>query len=62
MVLSKLGYNVSAVTGKKDQSNYLKTLGAKNILDRKEFEGEPRVLGKGLWDGVVDTVGRLNFG
>ena len=57
MILSKLGYNVSAVTGKKDQSNYLKTLGAKNILDRKDFEGEPRVLGKGLWDGVVDTVG-----
>jgi len=57
MILSKLGYNVSAVTGKKEQSNYLKTLGAKNILDRKDFEGEPRVLGKGLWDGVVDTVG-----
>ncbi len=57
MILSKLGYNVSAVTGKKDQSNYLKTLGAKNILDRKDFEGEPKVLGKGLWDGVVDTVG-----
>ena len=57
MILSKLGYNVSAVTGKKDQSNYLKTLGAKNILDRKDFEGEPKVLGKGLWDGVVDTAG-----
>ena len=57
MILSKLGYNVSAVTGKKNQSDYLKTLGAKNILDRKDFEGEPRVLGKGLWDGVVDTVG-----
>jgi len=57
MVLSKLGYNVSAVTGKKDQSDYLKLLGAKNILDRKDFEGESRVLGKGLWDGVVDTVG-----
>ena len=57
MVLSKLGYNVTAVTGKKDQSEYLKILGAKNILDRKDFEGEPRVLGKGLWDGVVDTVG-----
>jgi len=57
MILSKLGYNVSAVTGKKDQSDYLKTLGARNILDRKDFEGEPKVLGKGLWDGVVDTVG-----
>jgi len=57
MVLSKLGYNVTAVTGKKDKSEYLKELGAKNILERKELETEPRVLGKGLWDGVVDTVG-----
>ena len=57
MVLSKFGYKVSAVTGKKDQSIYLKELGASNIIDRKDFEGEPRVLGKGLWDGVVDTVG-----
>ena len=54
---SKFGYKVSAVTGKKDKSNYLKELGASNIIDRKDFEGEPRVLGKGLWDGVVDTVG-----
>ncbi len=57
MVLSKLGYNVTAVTGKKNESEYLKQLGAKNIVDRKDFESEPRVLGKGLWDGVVDTVG-----
>ena len=57
MILSKFGYNVTAVTGKKDKSDYLKELGAKNIVDRKEFEGEPRVLGKGMWDGVVDTVG-----
>ena len=57
MVLSKLGYNVTAVTGKKDKLDYLKQLGAKNIIDRKELEGEPKVLGKGLWDGVVDTVG-----
>ena len=57
MILSKFGYNVTAVTGKKDKSNYLKELGAKNIIDRKELENEPRILGKGLWDGVVDTVG-----
>ena len=59
MILSKLGYNVTAVTGKKDKTEYLKQLGAKNIIDRKELEGEPRVLGKGLWDGVVDTVGGI---
>ena len=59
MILSKFGYNVTAVTGKEDKTEYLKELGAKNIIDRKEFEGEPRVLGKGLWDGVVDTVGGI---
>ena len=57
MVLSKMGYNVHAVTGKKDKNDYLKSLGAKNIIDRKEFEGESKLLEKGIWDGVVDTVG-----
>ena len=57
MILSKMGYDVHAVTGKKDKSEYLKNLGAKNIIDRKEFEGESKLLEKGVWDGVVDTVG-----
>jgi alcohol dehydrogenase/acrylyl-CoA reductase (NADPH) len=57
MVLSKMGYNVHAATGKKDKNQYLKDLGAKNILDRSELGGESRLLEKGLWDGVVDTVG-----
>jgi alcohol dehydrogenase/acrylyl-CoA reductase (NADPH) len=59
MILSKFGYNVTAVTGKKDKTDYLKELGAKNTIDRKEFESEPKILGKGLWDGVVDTVGGI---
>ena len=57
MALSKLGCNVTAATGKMEQSNFLKELGAKNIIDRKELESEPKLLGKGNWDGVVDTVG-----
>jgi len=57
MVLSKMGYDVHAVTGKKDKDDYLKNLGAKNIIDRKEFDGESKLLEKGVWDGVVDTVG-----
>ena len=57
MVLSKMGYDVHAVTGKKDKHEYLKNLGAKNIIDRKEFQGESKLLEKGIWDGVVDTVG-----
>ena len=57
MILSKMGYDVHAVTGKKDKNDYLKNLGAKNIIDRKDFEGESKLLEKGIWDGVVDTVG-----
>ena len=57
MILSKMGYDVHAVTGKKDKNDYLKGLGAKNIIDRKEFEGDSKLLEKGVWDGVVDTVG-----
>ena len=57
MVLSKMGCNVTAVTGKVNQSSYLKELGAKNIIDRKELEEEPKLIGKGTWDGVIDTVG-----
>ena len=56
-ILSKMGCNVTAITGKPEKADYLKELGAKTVLDRKEFEGEPRLIGKGTWDGVVDTVG-----
>ena len=57
MALTKLGYNVTAVTGKNSKIDYLKSLGAKNIVNRAEFDKDPRLIDKGLWDGVVDTVG-----
>ncbi len=57
MALTKLGYNVTAVTGKDSKEDYLKSLGAKNIVNRAEFDKDPRLIDKGLWDGVVDTVG-----
>lgn len=57
LALSKLGYNVSAVTGKKDKADYLKSLGANTILDRQEMDQEARPLDKALYDGVVDTTG-----
>ena len=57
MVLTKLGYNVTAVSGKESKSDYLKSLGAKNIINRAEFDKDPKPIDKGLWDGVVDTVG-----
>ncbi|MDB0067011.1 oxidoreductase [Candidatus Pelagibacter sp.] len=57
MALTKLGYNVTAVTGKDSKTDYLKSLGAKNVVNRADFDKEPRPIDKGLWDGVVDTVG-----
>ena len=57
MILSKMGINVTAITGKPEKETFLKELGAKNVINRKEFEGEPKLLDKGTWDGVVDTVG-----
>jgi len=57
MALSKLGYNVTAVTGKDSKADYLKSLGAKTVINRSEFDKDPRLIDKGLWDGVVDTVG-----
>ena len=57
LALSKLGYNVSAVTGKKDKSDFLKSLGANNIVDRSELDQDARPIDKGIYDGVVDTTG-----
>ena len=57
IALSKLGYNVTAVTGKDSKADYLNSLGAKNVINRSEFDKDPKLIDKGLWDGVVDTVG-----
>ena len=57
MVLNKLGYNVTAVTSKEANSDYLKSLGAKNIIKTSDLDKEARPLDKGLYDGAVDTVG-----
>ncbi len=57
MILTKMGYNVTAVSGKNSKFEYLSSLGAKNIINREEFNKDPRLIDKGLWDGVVDTVG-----
>ena len=57
MALNKLGYNVTAVTSKTDNIEYLKSIGAKKIINTKDLEKESKPLEKGLWDGAVDTVG-----
>ena len=57
MILNKMGYNVTAVSGKDSKTDYLKSLGAKSVINRAEFDKDPKLIDKGLWDGVVDTVG-----
>ena len=57
MVLSKLGYNVTAATRKTEHNEYLKSIGAKNIINSSDFEKDSRPLDKGLWDCAIDTVG-----
>ncbi|MBU6468508.1 MAG: oxidoreductase [Betaproteobacteria bacterium] len=55
--LHQLGYEVTAITGKKDETGYLQSLGANQVLVRGEFEMGTRPLEKALWGGAVDTVG-----
>ena len=57
MILNKLGANVTAVTGKESNKDYLKSIGAKNIINTSDLTNDARPLDKGLWDGAVDTVG-----
>ena len=57
MALAKMGYNVTGVTGKKDKADFLKELGASEVIDRSEMDQESKPLEAALWDGVVDTAG-----
>ncbi|HTP76308.1 MAG TPA: MDR family oxidoreductase [Rhizomicrobium sp.] len=56
-LLARLGYRVIASTGRPEESDYLKALGATEIVPRAELSGEPRMLGKERWIGAVDSVG-----
>jgi acrylyl-CoA reductase (NADPH) len=56
-ILAKLGYAVTASTGRPSETDYLKGLGAADIIDRKELTGSPRALGKERWAGGIDVVG-----
>jgi acrylyl-CoA reductase (NADPH) len=56
-LLAKLGYRVIASTGRLEESDYLRKLGASEILDRKELSGPGRPLGKERWAGAIDSVG-----
>ena len=56
-LLAKLGYSVIASTGRPGDADYLKGLGATEVIERKELTGPPRPLGKERWAGGVDVVG-----
>ena len=56
-VLAKLGYEVAASTGRTEEADYLKGLGASEIVDRTEFSGKARPLNRERWAGAVDAVG-----
>jgi acrylyl-CoA reductase (NADPH) len=57
-ILTKLGYNVAASTGRKETHEYLKSLGARTIIDRATLEAPPdRPLLEERWAGCVDSVG-----
>lgn len=56
-LLAKLGYRVIASTGRTSEADYLKGLGAAEIIDRNELSGDGRPMGKERWAGAVDAVG-----
>jgi acrylyl-CoA reductase (NADPH) len=56
-LLAKLGFAVAASTGRPQEADYLKRLGAREIIDRQELEGKPRPLGKERWAAAIDVVG-----
>ena len=56
-ILAKLGYTVVAVTGRPQEADYLKSLGAAEVLDRAVFANPGKPLAKERWAGAVDSVG-----
>jgi acrylyl-CoA reductase (NADPH) len=56
-ILAKLGFTVHAVTGRPQEADYLKGLGAAEIVDRKELAGPAKPLAKERWAGGIDAVG-----
>jgi acrylyl-CoA reductase (NADPH) len=56
-VLAKLGYHVIASTGRMSETDYLKGLGAAEVIDRNELSGPAKPLAKERWAGGIDSVG-----
>ena len=57
-ILAKLGYEVHAISGKQDEIDTLKTMGASKVILRDDYTNEPaKALDKAIYGGAVDTVG-----
>ncbi|NDP38168.1 MAG: oxidoreductase [Rhodoferax sp.] len=56
-LLARLGYTVVASTGRTAEADYLKALGASQVMDRSELSAPGKPIGKERWAGVIDTVG-----
>lgn len=56
-ILAKLGYDITAVTGKSAEQRYLRDLGAKEIVDRNALDLGSRPLEQARWAGAIDNVG-----
>jgi acrylyl-CoA reductase (NADPH) len=56
-LLAKLGFQVIASTGRREEADYLKGLGASEIVDRAELSGPAKPLAKERWIGGIDSVG-----
>jgi acrylyl-CoA reductase (NADPH) len=56
-ILSKLGYHVIASTGRMAEADYLKDLGAAEVIDRADLSGPAKPLAKERWAGGIDSVG-----
>nr|ELR5225909.1 oxidoreductase [Providencia rettgeri] len=56
-LLSLLGYDVVAISGREENNAYLQSLGAKRVLPRSDFTHAAKPLDKQLWAGAIDTVG-----
>jgi acrylyl-CoA reductase (NADPH) len=60
-LLAKLGYTVVASTGRLEEKDFLKSLGAATVIDRNEFNTPPKPLAKARWAGCIDNVGSVTL-
>ena len=61
VILAKLGFKVVASTGRLEETDYLKSLGAAAVIDRNEFDSPVKPLAKSRWAAAIDSVGSITL-